>query len=117
MIRGPPTSTFFPYTTLFRSDRWEALAVLRDEGCCRRYVACRLVSDTKPSNGSREVGPQEPLDGFVSLTRRQATYRLQHPSSRSTANASQRSRSTRSRDRRVRTFSFLRATPSTSRSA
>src|SRR5260370_26867861 len=41
-------------------DRWEALAVLSDEGCCSRYVACRLVSDTKPSNGSREVGPQVP---------------------------------------------------------
>src|SRR3712207_7557330 len=24
MIRRPPRSTLFPYTTLFRSDRWEA---------------------------------------------------------------------------------------------
>src|SRR6266852_2621842 len=41
-------------------DRWEALAVLRDEGCCSRYVACRLVSKDRKSNGSREVGPQVP---------------------------------------------------------
>ncbi len=41
-------------------DSWKALAVLSDEGCCNRYVACRLVSDAKPSNRSREVGPQVP---------------------------------------------------------
>src|SRR5256885_8264098 len=27
MIRRPPRSTLFPYTTLFRSDRWEPPAV------------------------------------------------------------------------------------------
>src|SRR3712207_7279671 len=31
MIRGPPSSTLFPYTTLFRSFRGEAPALLRNE--------------------------------------------------------------------------------------
>src|SRR5258705_4214019 len=33
MIRRPPRSTLFPYTTLFRSDRVSDLA------CCRRHLA------------------------------------------------------------------------------
>src|SRR5258707_8883819 len=30
MIRRPPRSTLFPYTTLFRSDRWPDTAEVRD---------------------------------------------------------------------------------------
>src|SRR3712207_7019906 len=38
MIRRPPRSTLFPYTTLFRSRRWQRYAggwVLLDGGVCR----------------------------------------------------------------------------------
>src|SRR2546430_12901822 len=39
MIRRPPRSTLFPYTTLFRSDRWEFVLLLKpldDNGCYRK---------------------------------------------------------------------------------
>src|SRR3712207_9308579 len=42
MIRRPPRSTLFPYTTLFRSHR-EA-AVVR-----RRHVLCRMDRDVDPA--------------------------------------------------------------------
>src|SRR5260221_12794196 len=39
MIRRPPRSTLFPYTTLFRSPAWGRES-LRSTGCCRRPPAC-----------------------------------------------------------------------------
>src|SRR2546422_3024017 len=58
MIRRPPRSTLFPYTTLFRSPRVEAQlpAQLRR----RRLVALRqLVQDAR--RGERERAVQEPF--------------------------------------------------------
>src|SRR2546422_2576816 len=34
MIRRPPRSTLFPYTTLFRSDTWSAMSPLPMALCC-----------------------------------------------------------------------------------
>src|SRR3712207_8549137 len=73
MIRRPPRSTLFPYTTLFRSDRAEheraaaechdfahSLGSHRDHGCpdgrseehtselqSRQYIVCRLLLEKK----------------------------------------------------------------------
>src|SRR2546425_721280 len=70
MIRRPPRSTLFPYTTLFRSDR-ETKCPLRRRVCSRRarrevhslrseehtselqslaYLVCRLLLEKKNSN-------------------------------------------------------------------
>src|SRR2546427_5193234 len=46
MIRRPPRSTLFPYTTLFRS-RGTAPAVLRDRGGCRRREQSQQCGDGK----------------------------------------------------------------------
>src|SRR5256885_10984871 len=41
MIRRPPRSTLFPYTTLFRSQRVGAFGALRGDAQTRRIVAAR----------------------------------------------------------------------------
>src|SRR3712207_8131520 len=48
MIRRPPRSTLFPYTTLFRSDRPEGHAGLR-----ARRLPARLVGVPQPLRGDR----------------------------------------------------------------
>src|SRR5438034_2721702 len=45
MIRRPPRSTLFPYTTLFRSNLSDVRTVLRVDGVVRRLVL-RRASDT-----------------------------------------------------------------------
>src|SRR5258708_30764374 len=49
MIRRPPRSTLFPYTTLFRSDRREAVAqrLLRVRGRGDRAVRRRLLQQDR----------------------------------------------------------------------
>src|SRR5256885_12117086 len=44
MIRRPPRSTLFPYTTLFRSGEWRARP-----RHCERLRACRVVSKRRTS--------------------------------------------------------------------
>src|SRR6202046_5876179 len=41
MIRRPPRSTLFPYTTLFRSPDLQALAPQKDNLFCCRFASCR----------------------------------------------------------------------------
>src|SRR3712207_8527404 len=53
MIRRPPRSTLFPYTTLFRSDRTDldgfaGLEELRDEGRLEAMVRVGVASDDGP---------------------------------------------------------------------
>src|SRR3712207_8823632 len=51
MIRRPPRSTLFPYTTLFRSPRAVGLALLRGAaGSGRAEVAGRLMLDALPAS-------------------------------------------------------------------
>src|SRR3712207_7279637 len=46
MIRRPPRSTLFPYTTLFRSERAEAREVLRSTGVSQGEPYASLVTAT-----------------------------------------------------------------------
>src|SRR2546428_13447197 len=55
MIRRPPRSTLFPYTTLFRS---HAAAVLREHGrdrLPRQHLVTRLHRDHEPDRGIHRV--------------------------------------------------------------
>src|SRR5256886_16591315 len=61
MIRRPPRSTLFPYTTLFRSREFvEAAHLLRAAGREARFV---LVG--APDTGNREAIPVERLDAWT----------------------------------------------------
>src|SRR2546425_6637185 len=58
MIRRPPRSTLFPYTTLFRSlhprlpERWRAVGIIH---CCStRWERCGLGARTGSANRSEE---------------------------------------------------------------
>src|SRR2546429_7137803 len=61
MIRRPPRSTLFPYTTLFRSKRLGALAFLlvsagivySGSDCGRQQIVKGLVSISKRKSGTR----------------------------------------------------------------
>src|SRR5206468_5417583 len=85
MIRRPPRSTLFPYTTLFRSDTDALVGHLDDDltvpGCIagrseehtselqsRSDLVCRLLLEKKKNLASctrRFVIPQLPSTGFV----------------------------------------------------
>src|SRR3712207_8848678 len=56
MIRRPPRSTLFPYTTLFRSPRW----VLYDGECCVCAGLARRVGPTLARMGFRTAALREP---------------------------------------------------------
>src|SRR3712207_9246547 len=45
MIRRPPRSTLFPYTTLFRSQRTRELALLRALGASRAQVTRSVLGE------------------------------------------------------------------------
>src|SRR2546428_3334174 len=53
MIRRPPRSTLFPYTTLFRSDQEHARAALRQS---LHVLRTALGADTLVSRGDEEIG-------------------------------------------------------------
>src|SRR5438034_11266692 len=53
MIRRPPTSTLFPYTTLFRSCNFVAQGTLRSQG---QLILRRLAVDQKPRPARRSRG-------------------------------------------------------------
>src|SRR2546422_8428384 len=56
MIRRPPRSTLFPYTTLFRSDRLrvkgEAVG-LKSSSCCGEHLGCHPLLASPVSGRSR----------------------------------------------------------------
>src|SRR3712207_8106506 len=94
MIRRPPRSTLFPYTTLFRSDREgqvEPRQVRRQGGevghlegdatlerseehtselQSRQYLVCRLLLEKKKNNTHSLRGPHLFLESSLSVTRR-----------------------------------------------
>src|SRR2546427_6983601 len=52
MIRRPPRSTLFPYTTLFRSERWRAPAAAdRPSRAAHRPADCRSPTRGRPVPG------------------------------------------------------------------
>src|SRR5882762_10872654 len=63
MIRRPPRSTLFPYTTLFRSDQAEthtvagAGEIIEDAG--RNHEKSAEDEDARPSNADRAAGKFE----------------------------------------------------------
>src|SRR5256885_1326594 len=85
MIRRPPRSTLFPYTTLFRSVRTRL-----DPGTCRRRSGCRPQTrpDRRPAAGDhrREAGGHRRCarwrhvqGGGVPQLRRQANHADRDP--------------------------------------
>src|SRR3712207_8895677 len=57
MIRRPPRSTLFPYTTLFRSDAWEAVGAEPPDDRLHPVVAARapLLPDAEPAERQVEL--------------------------------------------------------------
>src|SRR6266576_5709452 len=53
MIRRPPRSTLFPYTTLFRSARWRRWAPLATPSC--RFPPCRSEEHTSELQSRRDL--------------------------------------------------------------
>src|SRR2546422_244641 len=60
MIRRPPRSTLFPYTTLFRSQRVVSAAAAQDgplsAGLAREVLEGQSARDTRRSSGFRTSG-------------------------------------------------------------
>src|SRR3712207_8431487 len=56
MIRRPPRSTLFPYTTLFRSSRSTPGTTATRTCCARRSTAPPASSRGRPLRGEREDG-------------------------------------------------------------
>src|SRR5256885_8030260 len=68
MIRRPPRSTLFPYTTLFRSRR-AATHLPRDEGG-RTEAARRSGARARRHGASREASPEPTLGRSAAARRR-----------------------------------------------
>src|SRR5688572_32579429 len=80
MIPRPPTSTLFPYTTLFRSYGTGGLGVLRFEENAEKHtrgaVSAVLVPGRRDSAGSQffiSVTDQPALDGQYTVLDRKST--------------------------------------------
>src|SRR3712207_8039384 len=74
MIRRPPRSTLFPYTTLFRSDR----VVADDRERTHGNVAAELVGDHREDTGDR-LGARGPGAGVRRVGVDDATHVAQVP--------------------------------------
>src|SRR5947209_14519005 len=79
MIRRPPRSTLFPYTTLFRSKKWQKNLTMRrgmhkqvvqnhrrseehtSELQSRQYLVCRLLLEKKKKKRKLLQFPLQPL--------------------------------------------------------
>src|SRR3712207_7119317 len=74
MIRRPPRSTLFPYTTLFRSQRVDPARVEqraeREDERARRQEAARHVRDVLPPEARAHLAGDERLDDPVELAGR-----------------------------------------------
>src|SRR3989442_9130183 len=58
MIRRPPRSTLFPYTTLFRSQCFSAARAANGEHTTtQRHIPGRRTADRRRAGGSRRVRP------------------------------------------------------------
>src|SRR5256885_3822027 len=60
MIRRPPRSTLFPYTTLFRSHQVEVLALLLARDACWRVEVQDRRAD-RPQRGALIMGRQKTI--------------------------------------------------------
>src|SRR5256885_11309158 len=71
MIRRPPRSTLFPYTTLFRS--------LSDQRRASRGVQVRLLMSAELAVGANQLLPQLAVDNKAALRSEEHTSELQSP--------------------------------------
>src|SRR5215471_19462815 len=55
MIRRPPRSTLFPYTTLFRSACWRACTVTRSTRASTSSASCRSEEHTSELQSRRDL--------------------------------------------------------------
>src|SRR2546430_11848487 len=80
MIRRPPRSTLFPYTTLFRSHRVGALE-LGEPGCLGREHGPRLKrgSRARSEEHTSELQSQSNLVCRLLLEKKKATVTRHHP--------------------------------------
>src|SRR5258708_15779289 len=63
MIRRPPRSTLFPYTTLFRSQWWHIrFAALHADSECTAVRHSRHAHDSRAPHGSQRTGRHSPND-------------------------------------------------------
>src|SRR3712207_7916122 len=65
MIRRPPRSTLFPYTTLFRSADVHGKNHHREGSFCDHLLSFELVT---PSRERLTVGPESEPDAFAATT-------------------------------------------------
>src|SRR2546430_12010238 len=61
MIRRPPRSTLFPYTTLFRSGCARKRCERRRVGCIRFFVARQMLSEKRSEEHTSELQSQSNL--------------------------------------------------------
>src|SRR3712207_7737751 len=77
MIRRPPRSTLFPYTTLFRSHCELAVRALDHTGGTERHRS-RRVASTPPPNCSGVGGTQKPSPRRRSADRKSTRLNSSH---------------------------------------
>src|SRR3712207_8612288 len=86
MIRRPPRSTLFPYTTLFRSDLEDLLGRVQRPGDLGAERALLDVLDERPDDRKRHVRLEQ---RDADLARRGVDVRLGEPSLRSEEHTSE----------------------------
>src|SRR2546430_17075410 len=78
MIRRPPRSTLFPYTTLFRSRGIEQLDAIRTTWSATRTAA--VASSVRSEEHTSELQSQSNLVCRLLLEKKKNTYHRQSPS-------------------------------------
>src|SRR5258708_13511958 len=76
MIRRPPRSTLFPYTTLFRSRRGVETTFTRDPGAVDR---CLPERGSGPGINSEQISPSKDRIGATLWRSEEHTSELQSP--------------------------------------
>src|SRR5256885_10275066 len=84
MIRRPPRSTLFPYTTLFRSDACQdRVTILRARACCLHHPAHRLLAaphSHSPADRQRSEEHTSELQSPCNLVCRLLLVKKKYPS-------------------------------------
>src|SRR5437763_3598297 len=82
MLRRPPISTLFPYTTLFRSVYRLKVTVRRETSACRRFDASRLDRTAWPADligQASVIDEKHQSDGKQMFRSEEHTSELQSP--------------------------------------
>src|SRR4051794_41541434 len=87
MIRRPPRSTLFPYTTLFRSVRFESSSVpttlptAYDVYCCRHCLLCSRSEERFSRNAETDLVCRLLLEKKKKIKRSHSMYTPESPPS------------------------------------